>query len=151
MFLIYSLTLSIFPGFLSEDTGSHSLGTWYVITSLYLRNPIHGVTKCSFLKTQVSFHQCQVCRRTIRDVQCGGSDWKIHSAREVPETGVEKGTNDRDPFPVLARPGILFHSQVRRPRLDDNTYVLLGPNKRLSHRLCTHFCAKGIQGLFNCA
>lgn len=28
MFLIYALTLSIFPGFLSEDTGSHSLGTW---------------------------------------------------------------------------------------------------------------------------
>ncbi|RDX73112.1 Equilibrative nucleotide transporter 3, partial [Mucuna pruriens] len=31
MFLIYMLTLSIFPGFLSEDTGSHSLGTWYVL------------------------------------------------------------------------------------------------------------------------
>ncbi|KAB1210067.1 Equilibrative nucleotide transporter 3 [Morella rubra] len=30
MFLIYMLTLSIFPGFLSEDTGSHSLGAWYV-------------------------------------------------------------------------------------------------------------------------
>lgn len=30
MFLIYALTLSIFPGFLSEDTGSHSLGAWLV-------------------------------------------------------------------------------------------------------------------------
>jgi equilibrative nucleoside transporter 1/2/3 len=30
LFLIYALTLSIFPGFLSEDTGKHSLGTWYV-------------------------------------------------------------------------------------------------------------------------
>lgn len=30
MFLIYMLSLSIFPGFLSEDTGSHSLGSWYV-------------------------------------------------------------------------------------------------------------------------
>lgn len=29
MFLIYILTLSIFPGFLAEDTGSHSLGSWY--------------------------------------------------------------------------------------------------------------------------
>lgn len=29
MFLIYVLTLSIFPGFLAEDTGSHSLGSWY--------------------------------------------------------------------------------------------------------------------------
>lgn len=31
LFLIYVLTLSIFPGFLSEDTGSHGLGSWYVI------------------------------------------------------------------------------------------------------------------------
>jgi equilibrative nucleoside transporter 1/2/3 len=29
IYLIYVLTLSIFPGFLSEDTGAHSLGTWY--------------------------------------------------------------------------------------------------------------------------
>jgi equilibrative nucleoside transporter 1/2/3 len=28
IFLTYVLTLSIFPGFLSEDTGSHGLGTW---------------------------------------------------------------------------------------------------------------------------
>ena len=28
LYLIYVLTLSIFPGFLSEDTGSHSLGSW---------------------------------------------------------------------------------------------------------------------------
>lgn len=35
MFLIYTLTLSIFPGFLSEDTGSHSLGTWYVLNTIY--------------------------------------------------------------------------------------------------------------------
>ncbi|OEL34639.1 Equilibrative nucleotide transporter 3, partial [Dichanthelium oligosanthes] len=31
IFLIYVLTLSIFPGFLSEDTGSHSLGAWYAL------------------------------------------------------------------------------------------------------------------------
>lgn len=31
LFLIYVLTLSIFPGFLAEDTGSHSLGSWYVL------------------------------------------------------------------------------------------------------------------------
>ncbi|KAF5183220.1 Equilibrative nucleotide transporter [Thalictrum thalictroides] len=31
LFLIYVLTLSIFPGFLSEDTGSHSLGSWYAL------------------------------------------------------------------------------------------------------------------------
>ncbi|KAL5705913.1 Epsin-3 [Ranunculus cassubicifolius] len=31
LFLIYVLTLSIFPGFLAEDTGKHSLGSWYAI------------------------------------------------------------------------------------------------------------------------
>lgn len=31
LILIYVLTLSIFPGFLSEDTGSHTLGTWYAL------------------------------------------------------------------------------------------------------------------------
>ncbi|XXG70331.1 hypothetical protein AAC387_Pa06g3115 [Persea americana] len=37
IFLIYALTLSIFPGFLNEDTGSHSLGSWYslVLTAMY--------------------------------------------------------------------------------------------------------------------
>ncbi|KAF7841999.1 equilibrative nucleotide transporter 3-like isoform X1 [Senna tora] len=28
LFLIYVLTLSIFPGFLYENTGSHQLGAW---------------------------------------------------------------------------------------------------------------------------
>lgn len=28
LYLIYVLTLSIFPGFLSEDTGKHALGSW---------------------------------------------------------------------------------------------------------------------------
>lgn len=30
LFLIYVLTLSVFPGFLSEDIGKHSLGEWYL-------------------------------------------------------------------------------------------------------------------------
>ncbi|KAK2650951.1 hypothetical protein Ddye_018440 [Dipteronia dyeriana] len=38
MFLIYVLTLSIFPGFLSEDTGSHSLGTWYALVLIAIYN-----------------------------------------------------------------------------------------------------------------
>jgi equilibrative nucleoside transporter 1/2/3 len=28
LYLIYVLTLSIFPGFLYENTGEHQLGTW---------------------------------------------------------------------------------------------------------------------------
>uniref|UniRef100_A0A0A9HJ03 Equilibrative nucleoside transporter n=1 Tax=Arundo donax TaxID=35708 RepID=A0A0A9HJ03_ARUDO len=31
MFLIYMLTLLVFPGFLAEDIGSHSLGSWYAL------------------------------------------------------------------------------------------------------------------------
>ncbi|MFS8021032.1 putative equilibrative nucleoside transporter [Helianthus anomalus] len=38
MFLIYLLTLSIFPGFLSEDTGSHSLGSWYAVVLIAMFN-----------------------------------------------------------------------------------------------------------------
>ncbi|WJX69161.1 Epsin-3, clathrin recruitment and traffic between the Golgi and endosome [Trifolium repens] len=38
MFLIYALTLSIFPGFLSEDTGTHSLGTWYALVLIAMYN-----------------------------------------------------------------------------------------------------------------
>ncbi|XP_027342619.1 equilibrative nucleotide transporter 3-like isoform X2 [Abrus precatorius] len=38
MSLIYVLTLSIFPGFLSEDTGSHSLGTWYALVLIAMYN-----------------------------------------------------------------------------------------------------------------
>ncbi|XAR68051.1 hypothetical protein NMG60_11003048 [Bertholletia excelsa] len=38
MFLIYLLTLSIFPGFLSEDTGSHSLGGWYALVLIAMYN-----------------------------------------------------------------------------------------------------------------
>lgn len=38
MFLIYVLSLSIFPGFLSEDTGSHSLGSWYALVLIAMYN-----------------------------------------------------------------------------------------------------------------
>ncbi|KAF8675557.1 hypothetical protein HU200_047625 [Digitaria exilis] len=31
MFLIYLLTFAIIPGFLAEDTGSHSMGSWYPV------------------------------------------------------------------------------------------------------------------------
>ncbi|XP_075667476.1 equilibrative nucleotide transporter 3-like [Castanea sativa] len=37
LFLIYVLTLSIFPGFLYENTGTHQLGSWYplVLIAMY--------------------------------------------------------------------------------------------------------------------
>ncbi|PKA52407.1 Equilibrative nucleotide transporter 3 [Apostasia shenzhenica] len=38
LYLIYVLTLSIFPGFLSEDTGSHGLGSWYSLVLIAMYN-----------------------------------------------------------------------------------------------------------------
>ncbi|CAA7060012.1 unnamed protein product [Microthlaspi erraticum] len=38
LFLVYLLTLSIFPGFLSEDTGKHSLGDWYALVLIAMFN-----------------------------------------------------------------------------------------------------------------
>ncbi|KAI5012017.1 hypothetical protein ZWY2020_024151 [Hordeum vulgare] len=38
MFLIYLLTLSIFPGFLAEDLESHSLGSWYALVLIATYN-----------------------------------------------------------------------------------------------------------------
>ncbi|MCL7029129.1 hypothetical protein MKW94_011794 [Papaver nudicaule] len=38
MILVYMLSLSIFPGFLSEDTGKHSMGSWYAIVLITVFN-----------------------------------------------------------------------------------------------------------------
>ncbi|KAL1214618.1 Equilibrative nucleotide transporter 4 [Cardamine amara subsp. amara] len=38
LFLIYVLTLSIFPGFLYENTGQHGLGTWYALVLVAMYN-----------------------------------------------------------------------------------------------------------------
>ncbi|KAE9591807.1 putative equilibrative nucleoside transporter [Lupinus albus] len=38
LFLIYVITLSIFPGFLYENTGIHQLGTWYPVVLIAMYN-----------------------------------------------------------------------------------------------------------------
>lgn len=38
LFLIYVLTLSIFPGFLYENTGKHRLGSWYPLVLIAMYN-----------------------------------------------------------------------------------------------------------------
>ncbi|KAL2484017.1 Equilibrative nucleotide transporter 3 [Forsythia ovata] len=38
LYLIYVLTLSIFPGFLYENTGSHRLGSWYSVVLIAMYN-----------------------------------------------------------------------------------------------------------------
>ncbi|CAN1855233.1 Equilibrative nucleotide transporter 3, partial [Linum perenne] len=40
LFLIYVLTLSIFPGFISEDTGTHQLGSWYILVLIAAYNAL---------------------------------------------------------------------------------------------------------------
>lgn len=45
VFLIYVLTLSVFPGFLSEDTGSHGLGSWYVLYCIVYTIPCKAPTR----------------------------------------------------------------------------------------------------------
>ncbi|KAJ0054590.1 hypothetical protein Pint_02142 [Pistacia integerrima] len=56
MFLIHVLTLSIFPGFLFEDTGSHSLGTWYALVLKAMYNVWDLIGRCipllKFLKLE---------------------------------------------------------------------------------------------------
>ncbi|XP_057537049.1 equilibrative nucleotide transporter 3-like [Amaranthus tricolor] len=38
LYLIYALTLSIFPGFLFENTGEHKLGDWYAVVLIAMYN-----------------------------------------------------------------------------------------------------------------
>ncbi|CAL0309434.1 unnamed protein product [Lupinus luteus] len=45
LFLIYAITLSIFPGFLYENTGSHHLGTWYPIVLVAMYNVVDLISR----------------------------------------------------------------------------------------------------------
>ncbi|XP_054779088.1 equilibrative nucleotide transporter 3-like isoform X2 [Prosopis cineraria] len=45
LFLIYVLTLSIFPGFLYENTGSHQLGEWYPLVLIAMYNVLDLISR----------------------------------------------------------------------------------------------------------
>ncbi|KAK7246607.1 hypothetical protein RIF29_41476 [Crotalaria pallida] len=45
LFLIYVVTLSIFPGFLYENTGTHQLGTWYPIVLIAMYNVVDLISR----------------------------------------------------------------------------------------------------------
>lgn len=63
MFLIYILTLSIFPGFLAEDTGSHSLGSWYctIWTSVvYFSERKDPLTPCHIIMQVCTHLDCKL-------------------------------------------------------------------------------------------
>ena len=66
LFLIYTLTLSIFPGFLAEDTGKHNLGSWYVAFSYNFPN--HLKLCCVY---NVYYLSLQVSLDPHSNVQCG--------------------------------------------------------------------------------
>ncbi|KAJ7981379.1 Equilibrative nucleotide transporter 3 [Quillaja saponaria] len=52
LFLTYVLTVSIFPGFLSEDTGKHSLGSWYALVLIAIYNV------CDFIARYIPPTKC---------------------------------------------------------------------------------------------
>ncbi|KAL4390278.1 hypothetical protein AHAS_Ahas03G0129100 [Arachis hypogaea] len=68
LFLIYSLTLSIFPGFLSEDTGKHSLGDWYALVLIAMYNGFDLIgryiplVKCIKMESRKLLTTTIVCR-----------------------------------------------------------------------------------------
>ncbi|KAL2579422.1 hypothetical protein AAZV13_15G062900 [Glycine max] len=45
LFLIYVVTLSIFPGFLYENTGTHQLGTWYPVVLIAMYNVVDFIAR----------------------------------------------------------------------------------------------------------
>ncbi|KAG6776950.1 hypothetical protein POTOM_016741 [Populus tomentosa] len=45
LYLIYVLTLSIFPGFLYENTGEHQLGTWYPLVLIAMYNVLDLISR----------------------------------------------------------------------------------------------------------
>ncbi|XP_052180911.1 equilibrative nucleotide transporter 3-like [Diospyros lotus] len=45
LILIYVLTLSIFPGFLYENTGSHQLGSWYALVLIAMYNTCDFISR----------------------------------------------------------------------------------------------------------
>lgn len=55
IFVVYTLSLSIFPGFLSEDTGQHHLGSWYAITLIALFNVGDLLGRCIILIKRLRF------------------------------------------------------------------------------------------------
>uniref|UniRef100_A0A0A8Y2J5 Uncharacterized protein n=1 Tax=Arundo donax TaxID=35708 RepID=A0A0A8Y2J5_ARUDO len=83
MFLIYNLSLSIFPGFLAEDTGSHSLGS------------------CMQVRTCLD-----------RKLQRLGPDWEIPASDRLHQADISEGAASCDLFAVPVRPCILLHSEI---------------------------------------
>ncbi|KAK4484864.1 hypothetical protein RD792_007464, partial [Penstemon davidsonii] len=81
LFMIYALTLSIFPGFLSEDTGSHSLGGWF---------------------------KFQVCTCSYCNVQCVGSHRAICTTYKKRKVEVSEGTSYSNSITFFARFAFYF-------------------------------------------
>ncbi|CAK9882783.1 unnamed protein product [Sphagnum jensenii] len=56
MVIIYTVSLSIFPGFLYEDTGNHKLGAWYPLVLITMYNSGDLIGRCTPLIDRLLVH-----------------------------------------------------------------------------------------------
>lgn len=75
-----------------------------------------------------------------------GSNCKIHSYDKVHQIGVAKGTNGGNIIAFLTHSSILFHCQIRWPRVDDPACIILGIDEWLSNCLCHDSSSQRLHG-----
>lgn len=91
----------------------------------------------------------QVCSSANCNVQCLGSDRKIHSTHKMCKVGVPKVSDDINSGSFRTCASILLHSKVCWPRLDDFLNVILGFIPWLPHCVCYDFRTKRLQGAWH--
>ncbi|CAL5086153.1 unnamed protein product [Urochloa decumbens] len=116
MFLIYLLTLSVFPGFLAEDVGSHSLGSWYALVLI------------------ASYNACDLIGRYLPLV----GRIKLASRKGLSVAVLARF--------VLLPAYVLLRRQARRRGLDGRAGVGAWAEQRVPHRLRPHRGTQRVQG-----
>lgn len=88
----------------------------------------------------------QVCCCSDCNVQCMGSDWKVHSNCKMAKVGAPEAANGIKSCTFLACASISLYCKIWRAGMDDIAHILVGVIKWLSHRV-RHDCgAKRLQG-----
>ncbi|KAG0481510.1 hypothetical protein HPP92_012368 [Vanilla planifolia] len=87
LYLIYTITFSIVPGFLSEDTGNHSLGSWYALVLLSMYNVTDLIGRCSPLINCVKIESRKVLMLACisRSSSFRHSTWQQSTENKGPE------------------------------------------------------------------